>query len=142
MGSPASVVEAPESRSPAASAGTAASPGEAASRPASATGRTQAPPLQVSPFEPQPAPSGSDTPLAQTGLPVEQSRPPFWHGLPGGVQGAPAAQAVHTAPLQTWSTPHDVPLAASESPVQSGAPLVHDTFPIRQGLAGSTQASP
>ena len=43
--------------------------------------------------------------------------------------------------MQTIPAPHDVPLGLSAFSVHTGAPVVHTTVPVRQGLLG-VQAVP
>jgi hypothetical protein len=57
------------------------------------------------------------------------------------VQAAPCWQVVHCPVKQTIPVPHEVPLALSPLSLQTAAPVVQTTAPVRHGLVGE-QALP
>jgi hypothetical protein len=58
------------------------------------------------------------------------------------MQATPTVQAVHVPLLHTMFVPQEVPLAALADSVQTGAPVVHDVVPVRQGLPLTLQVAP
>ena len=50
--------------------------------------------------------------------------------------------ATQTPVLHTMLVPHDVPLATSADSVQTTAPVVHETVPVRHGLPVIAQVAP
>lgn len=51
-------------------------------------------------------------------------------------------QDTQTPVLQTMFVPHEVPLATSADSVQTTAPVVQETVPVRQGLPVTVQLAP
>lgn len=47
-----------------------------------------------------------------------------------------------TPALHTMFVPHEVPLATSADSVQTTAPVVHDTVPVRHGFPLTVQLAP
>jgi hypothetical protein len=59
-----------------------------------------------------------------------------------GWQASPAVHPTQTPALQTMFVPHDVPLATSADSVQTTAPVVHETVPVRHGFPVIVQLEP
>lgn len=75
-------------------------------------------------------------------VPVEQDVRPVWQTLPPGLHGWLAVHAPHwPEPLHTPPL-HAVPALAVPVCVQTGAPVVHETDPVRQGLPPGLHAAP
>lgn len=94
-------------------------------------------PLTQTMLLPQLIPSGLLASSVQTGAPDAQRMDAVRQGL-DEVQAAPSLQATQLpAWLQTWSVPHVVP-GVRNVPVssQTGCPVVHETLPTWQTLAG------
>jgi hypothetical protein len=68
----------------------------------------------------------------QTGAPLAQLSVPLWQGPAGGVQGVPAAQALHDPALHTLPDPHGVPSATLPVFAQTDVPVVHEVAPTWQ----------
>jgi hypothetical protein len=92
---------------------------------------------------PQDVPSGRGTaPSTQTDDPLSQEvvaakqEPGFW-------QAAPATQAMHAPPLQTWFVPQTVPFGSvvGES-TQTEVPVAQEVVPVWQASGFVSQATP
>jgi hypothetical protein len=99
-------------------------------------------PLLQTSFVPQGVPLVAFVALTHVVDPVEHETVPTWHTFPPGLHDAPAVHAPHCPALQTWLVPHGVPFAACPVCVQTGAPVVHDTVPVRHVLLLGEQALP
>jgi hypothetical protein len=100
----------------------------------------QLPDVQTNPV-PHEDPSVTSVPVSvQTGLPLEQSTLPSWHGLVG-VQLAAALHDTHAPALQTMPVPQLVPFGACD-PVSLHVPTLplQLMMPVSHGFVGTHEA--
>ena len=98
-------------------------------------------PLLHTMFVPHVVPFTRFLPVSAQVIAGAQAWVPAWQGF-AGIQDTPTVHGTQIPALHTKFVPQEVPLATFADSAQTGAPVLHVSVPVRQGLPVTAQLAP